>query len=98
MTGVQTCALPISREAALDIARDATSTEAPATDRQEPNGIKSGDRVSVIADDYRGEPVSGVVVSSSAQHIAIRRSDPRVGEVVVHFPRTGVFVMPAADR
>lgn len=54
--------------------------------------------MSVIADDYRGEPVSGVVVSSSAQHIAIRRSDPPVGEVVVHFPRTGVFVMPAADR
>ena len=88
----------ISREAALDIAHDAISTEVAATDQQEPNGIKSGDRVSVIADDYRGEPVSGVVVSSSAQHIAIRRSDPRVGEVVVHFPRTGVFVMPAADR
>ena len=88
----------ISREAALDIARDAVSTEILATDRQEPNGIKSGDSVSVTADDYRGEPVTGVVVSSSAQHIAIRRSDPRVGEVVVHFPRTGVFVVPSRNE
>ena len=87
----------ISREAALDIARDAVSTEMAATDQHEPNGIKPGDSVSVIADDYRGEPVTGVVVSSSAQHIAIRRSDPRVGEVVVHFPRTGFFVMLAAS-
>ena len=87
---------PISREAALDIARDAVSTEMVATDQHEPNGIKAGDSVSVIADDIRGEPVTGVVVSSSAQHIAIRRSDPRVGEVVVHFPRIGFFVMLAA--
>ena len=83
----------ISREAALDIARDSVSTERPATDGQEPNAIKPGDSVSVIADDNRGEPVTGVVVSSSAQHIAIRRRDSRVGDVVVHFPRTGIFVM-----
>ena len=85
----------ISREAALDIARDAISIEAPATDPQEPNGIKSGDTVSVIADDTGRDPVTGVLVSSSAQHVAIRRSDPRVGEVVVHFPRTGFFVVPS---
>ena len=30
-------------------------------------------------------------------HTAHRRSNPRVGEVVVHFPRTGVFVIPPAD-
>ncbi len=85
----------IGREAALDIARAATSTEKPQADAGEPNGLKPGDRVNVMADDYGRDPVAGELVSSSAQHIAIRRSDPRVGEVVVHFPRAGFLVMKA---
>ena len=31
----------------------------------------------------------------SSQHIAIRRHDPRAGEVIVHFPRAGFVVLPA---
>lgn len=85
----------IAREAALDIARAATSTEEPRADTGEPNGLKPGDRVSVMADDYGRDPIMGELVSSSAQHIAIRRTDPRVGEVVVHFPRAGFLVMKA---
>lgn len=85
----------IAREAALDIARAATSTEEPRADTGEPNGLKPGDRVSVMADDYGRDPIMGELVSSSAQHIAIRRADPRVGEVVVHFPRAGFLVMKA---
>lgn len=83
----------LSREEALDIARDATSVEVERTDPHEPNGLKAGDRVVVMADDYGRDPISGILVSSSAQHVAIRREDPRVGEVVVHFPRMGFFVM-----
>jgi glutathione S-transferase len=83
----------MSREEALDIAREATSIETPNADPGEPNGRKPGDPVTVMADDYGREPVSGELVSSSAQHIAIRRSDPRVGEVVVHFPRAGFVVL-----
>ncbi|MGB5949199.1 MAG: glutathione S-transferase [Parvibaculum sp.] len=85
----------IAREAALDIARAATSTEEPRADAGEPNGLKPGDRVSVMADDYGRDPIMGELVSSSAQHVAIRRSDPRVGEVVVQFPRAGFLVMKA---
>lgn len=83
----------MSRDDALDIARDATSTEAPCADPGEPNGRKPGDPVTVMADDYGREPVSGELVSSSAQHIAIRRHDPRVGDVTVHFPRAGFVVL-----
>jgi glutathione S-transferase len=83
----------MSREEALDIARDAATIETPSADPGEPNGRKPGDPVTVMADDYGREPVSGELVSSSAQHIAIRRSDPRVGEVVVHFPRAGFVVL-----
>ncbi|MBO6634483.1 glutathione S-transferase family protein [Parvibaculum sp.] len=83
----------VSREDALDIAKAATSTEAVKADPGEPNGLKPGDRVSVMADDYGRDAITGELVSSSAQHIAIKRNDPRVGDVVVHFPRAGFFVM-----
>jgi glutathione S-transferase len=85
----------MSRGEALDIARSATSTEAVRTDPAEPNGLKAGMRVTVMADDYGRDPIAGELVSSSAQHVAIKRSDDRVGEVVVHFPRAGFFVMPS---
>ena len=48
-----------------------------------------------MADDYGRDPIKGTLVASSARSIAIRRSDPAVGEVVVHFPRAGFWVMPA---
>jgi glutathione S-transferase len=83
----------LDREAALDIAKRSTSTEEASTDPGEPNGRKVGDRVTVMADDYGRDPIEGEIVSSSAQHIAIKRSDPRVGEVTVHFPRMGFFVV-----
>ncbi len=79
-------------EAALDIARDAESAEPERRDPDEPNGLAPGDTVEVGADDYGRDPVRGVLVSSSAQHIALRRADPRVGTVVVHFPRAGFVV------
>lgn len=60
----------------------------------DPNGRKPGDIVSVMPDDYGKILVRGEIVSLSAQHIAIRRSDERVGEVVVHFPRAGFLVIP----
>ena len=83
----------ISRDDALDIAKAATSTEAASADPGEPNGLKPGDTVTAMADDYGRDPVAGELVSSSAQHIALKRSDPRVGEVVVHFPRAGFLVL-----
>lgn len=83
----------ISRDAALDIAKAATSSESVMADPGEPNGLKPGDKVTVMADDYGRDPIAGELVSSSAQHIALKRSDARVGEVVVHFPRAGFLVM-----
>lgn len=86
----------ISREDALDIAKAATSTEKPQADPGEPNGLRPGYRIAVMADDYGRDPIVGELVSSSAQHVAIRREDPRVGEIVVHFPRAGFFVTKTA--
>ena len=85
----------ISTSAALDIAASATPQTAELSDPNDPNGRKPGDRVEVMPDDYGKIKVSGEIVALSPQHIAIRRRDPRAGEVVVHFPRAGFLVLPA---
>jgi len=86
---------PMDSKEALDVAKAAASEAKPSTDPHDPNGRKPGDRVSVAPDDYGRDPVAGEVVFSNAQEIAIRRRDPAVGEVVVHFPRIGFSVTPA---
>jgi hypothetical protein len=83
----------LSGEQALDIAAKATAAEVASADARDPSGRKVGDKVSVASDDFANSvAVDGEIVSLSAQHIAIRRHDPRVGEVVVHFPRAGYAV------
>lgn len=86
---------PIDPKEALRIAKDATSDAKRADDPFDPRGIKPGDKVKVGADDYGKDQIAGEVVFSNAQEIAIRRSDPAVGDVVVHFPRAGFTVTPA---
>ncbi len=83
-------------EEAIAVAKAAMPREAEHADVAEPNGLKPGQAVTVMADDYGRDPISGTLVSSSAHRIAIRRTDPAVGEVVVHFPRAGFWVLPAA--
>lgn len=80
---------------AIAVAKAATATTADATDPGEPNGLKAGEAVRVMADDYGRDPIEGVLVSSSAHHVAIRRKSPEAGEVVTHFPRIGYIVLKA---
>ena len=85
----------MSTSAALDIATSARPQTAELSDPHDPNGRKPGDQVVVVPDDYGKVRVSGEIVALSSQHIALRRHDPRAGEIVVHFPRAGFFVLPA---
>ena len=85
----------VSTSDALGIAANATPQTTELSDPADPNGRKPGDRVDVAPDDYGKIKVSGEIVALSPQHIAIRRHDPRAGEVVVHFPRAGFMVFPA---
>jgi hypothetical protein len=85
----------ISTSAALEIGMRATPETAELADPHDPNGRKPGDQVQVMPDDYGKIAVRGVIVALSSQHIAIRRSDPIAGQVVVHFPRAGFLVLPA---
>jgi glutathione S-transferase len=84
----------LSAEGALAIAAQAAPQTSDLTDPDDPNGRRPGDQVKVVPDDYGEVEVSGTIVALSAQHIAIRRRDDRVGEVVVHFPRAGFTVTP----
>lgn len=77
---------------ALRIAKESTPATAPCADPAEPNGIAPGARVAVVPDDYGFDPVAGAVVASSVHEIAVRRTDPQLGEIVVHFPRIGFRV------
>jgi hypothetical protein len=85
----------MSTSAALELAAAATPKTVELADPRDPNGRKPGDRVEVMPDDYGKVKVGGEIVALSPQHIAIRRHDPRAGEVVVHFPRAGFLVLPA---
>ena len=85
----------LSTAEALEIGASAAPQTAVLPDPGDPNHRKPGDRVEVMPDDYGKIKVSGEIVALSPQHIAIRRRDPRVGEVVVHFPRAGFLVLSA---
>ena len=87
--------LDISAAEALDMAANATPQTAELADPADPHGRKPSDLVEVVPDDYGRVPVRGEIVALSAQHIALRRHDPRVGDVVVHFPRAGFIVRQA---
>jgi glutathione S-transferase len=84
----------MSSAEALDIAAQASPQTPARADPDDPNGRQPGDRVAVTPDDYGKVAVHGEIVSLSAQHIAIRRHDDRIGEIVVHFPRAGFVVTP----
>ena len=76
---------------ALDVAKAATPALAQV-DANDPSGLTAGQAISVTPDDTGKVPVTGILVGLAPDRISIRRSDPRVGDVVVHFPRAGYVV------
>ena len=80
---------------ALDVARNSEPQTAERGDPGAAIGAQPGERVQVMPDDYAKVPVTGELVASSAQHIAIRRQDSEVGDVIVHFPRAGFIILPS---
>jgi glutathione S-transferase len=84
----------LAASAALDIAK-AAKPEATSVDANDPSGLKAGQKVAVTPDDTGKVPVSGTLVGLSADRISVARTDPRVDDVVVHFPRAGFIITPA---
>jgi glutathione S-transferase len=84
----------MASQEALAIARATTSITCATTDPHDPISRKPGQGVTVTPDDTGRDPVSGELVASAVHEIVIKRSDPVVGEVCVHFPRAGFVVAP----
>ena len=76
---------------ALAIAK-AAKPDPTSVDSKDPSGLRAGQKLSVTPDDSGKVPVSGTLVGLTADRISLARSDERVGDVVVHFPRAGFIV------
>jgi glutathione S-transferase len=86
----------MSSQEALAIAKAAKPQAEEHTDGNDAYGRKPGMRVQVTPDDIGRDPVVGELLSLSTYEVVIRRTDPQVGEVAVHFPRAGFIIQPAA--
>jgi hypothetical protein len=85
----------LGSEDALAIARDAEPAMLAGRSLREIDGLAVGEQVTVAPTDYGVDPVLGTLVDADADSIAVRRSDPRAGDVVVHFPRLGYRIARA---
>jgi glutathione S-transferase len=83
---------PLSSAEAVAIARAAR----PATYEGEPvlpDGMRLGQPVVIISDEYGSGNVAGTLAASGLHEIAVQRVGERAGEVVVHFPREDYTVI-----
>ncbi len=87
---------PITASEALAEALAADPDVRTEIDPHDAQGLKADMRVRVSPDDTRRGEVEGVVVIATPAKIAIAREHPRVGRVVVHFPRLGYRVTRAS--
>jgi hypothetical protein len=87
----------ISAEDALKIAQGATPAAFDDAGFVDAHGVVLGDEVTVTPADYALDPVQGELVIATENEYALRRSDPRAGTVVVHFPRLG-FALKRVDK
>ena len=86
---------PMSGEEALAVAKAATP-EPPRASEEIEGAPALGSRVTVQTEDRAPEPVAGEVVFVARNEVALRRSAPEVGDVVIHVPRAGFVFRPAA--
>jgi glutathione S-transferase len=71
------------------VARRALPEPGAGVDGQDALGLVAGEEVVVTPDDYGRDPVQGTLVTLALHEVAVRRSHPDVGTVIVHFPRIG---------
>lgn len=79
---------PMSAAEALSIAAAAQPAKSRAS-KPFAEDPPLGSFVRIRADDYGRDPVEGELVLIDADEIALHRSDPELGDIVVHFPRLG---------
>ena len=83
---------PLIASEALVKARDAQPESAIVISDEALPRLSAGTEVTVTPADYGAVPVQGSLHQLTPHLIAIRRSSPDLGDVVVHFPRIGYRV------
>ncbi|MBS0611141.1 MAG: glutathione S-transferase family protein, partial [Proteobacteria bacterium] len=56
---------------------------------QDEHGIALGSRVAIAAESFGTEPTEGRLIAATRTRYTLARTDPRAGELHVHFPRIG---------
>jgi len=87
---------PMTAEQALRVA--AAAQVAPAWQSQWPavDDARVGRAMTLNADDYGRDPISGTLSAVSDRHVTLTREAPGLGAVRVHFPKVG-YELSAAD-
>jgi glutathione S-transferase len=85
----------MSAAEALECARLAKPQSVPDVEPDNAEGLREGDAVEVRAEMAGRDPVVGKLHRLTRQCVAVRHSNDRVGEVVVHLHRVGYVVRPA---
>jgi glutathione S-transferase len=81
--------------AAVDLAKTASPADlSPQSDHPE---LSPGTKVEVGATDYGLEATPGELLRCTRDEIVVLRTDPRAGDVAVHFPRLGYQIRAADD-
>ena len=73
-------------------AREARPLPGDGVDQSPFHAFKSGDSVTVTPDDYGFDPVAGTLSTLTIERITVVREADGMGEIAVHFPRTGYRV------
>lgn len=84
----------IDARTAHGAAREASVPWSVDVDPRDAQGLRAGITVEIEPDDTQRGGSIGELVILRANEVAIRRSDDRVGTVLVHFPRLGYRVKP----
>jgi glutathione S-transferase len=85
-------ARPMMPSEALAIARETEPADVDGDERGT-GDVARGDAVAITPDDYGPEATTGTVARIDANEITIRRRDPALGEIAVHFPRAGYRIV-----
>jgi hypothetical protein len=78
----------LSSADAVKIAKESTPAPSLGIDG-DTHGFALGTTVVIAATDTGVDPVEGSLYAASNDRLSIARTDPRAGDVVVHFPRIG---------
>ena len=81
---------------ALNIARDATPDYTPPADAIADEALPVGQVIAIKPNDYGQEETVGEIAWATAEALAVKRSDEKVGDVLVHYPRLG-YLFEARD-